>query len=140
MGASSSAGVASPDAASDPVPQRTGSDELPTSSMPAANGRSSPLMAHPVHLGSGAGEEADEDELLDEEDAGASSVSSVFTMCNSAIGAGVLSLPYAFRCAGAQIVHCKNRCVIYNALLSTPVVQHRWAGHICLARSAHSEY
>jgi hypothetical protein len=31
---------------------------------------------------------------------GASSVSSVFTLCNSAIGAGVLSLPYAFQCAG----------------------------------------
>lgn len=104
MGASSSADVTSHDAASVPVPQRTGSEELPTSSLPAANGRSRPLVAHPVHLGSGAGEEADEDELLDEEDAGASSVSSVFTMCNSAIGAGVLSLPYAFRCAGVQTV------------------------------------
>uniref|UniRef100_A0A383V4T9 Amino acid transporter transmembrane domain-containing protein n=1 Tax=Tetradesmus obliquus TaxID=3088 RepID=A0A383V4T9_TETOB len=31
---------------------------------------------------------------------GASSLSSVFTLCNSAIGAGVLSLPYAFQCAG----------------------------------------
>ena len=38
--------------------------------------------------------------MLLEEEAGASSVSSVFTLCNSAIGAGVLSLPYAFRCAG----------------------------------------
>ena len=32
---------------------------------------------------------------------GASSLGSVFTLCNSAIGAGVLSLPYAFKCAGA---------------------------------------
>ena len=31
---------------------------------------------------------------------GASSFSSVFTLCNSCIGAGVLSLPYAFRRAG----------------------------------------
>jgi sodium-coupled neutral amino acid transporter 7/8 len=31
---------------------------------------------------------------------GASSLSSVATLCNSAIGAGVLSLPYAFSCAG----------------------------------------
>ena len=34
------------------------------------------------------------------EEEGESSVSSVFTMCNSCIGAGVLSLPYAFYCAG----------------------------------------
>lgn len=31
---------------------------------------------------------------------GATSFSSVFTLCNSCIGAGVLSLPYAFRRAG----------------------------------------
>lgn len=31
---------------------------------------------------------------------GATSFSSVFTLCNSCIGAGVLSLPYAFRKAG----------------------------------------
>lgn len=31
---------------------------------------------------------------------GATSMSSVFTLCNSAVGAGVLSLPYAFQCAG----------------------------------------
>ena len=36
----------------------------------------------------------------DAESEGESSVSSVFTMCNSCIGAGVLSLPYAFLCAG----------------------------------------
>jgi len=28
-------------------------------------------------------------------------MSSVLTLCNSAIGAGVLSLPYAFRLSGA---------------------------------------
>lgn len=33
---------------------------------------------------------------------GATSLSSVFTLCNSAIGAGVLSLPYAFQCAGEE--------------------------------------
>lgn len=32
--------------------------------------------------------------------AGASSISSVFTLCNTAIGAGVLGLPFAFRCTG----------------------------------------
>lgn len=32
---------------------------------------------------------------------GATSLSSVFTLCNSCIGAGVLSLPYAFKKAGA---------------------------------------
>ncbi|KAF6255255.1 transmembrane amino acid transporter protein-domain-containing protein [Scenedesmus sp. NREL 46B-D3] len=31
---------------------------------------------------------------------GASSLSSVFTLCNTAIGAGVLGLPFAFRCSG----------------------------------------
>lgn len=35
-----------------------------------------------------------------QETGGASSLSSVATLCNSAVGAGVLSLPYAFRCAG----------------------------------------
>jgi hypothetical protein len=34
---------------------------------------------------------------------GLSSLSSVFTLCNSAIGAGVLSLPFAFRCAGKML-------------------------------------
>jgi hypothetical protein len=27
-------------------------------------------------------------------------MSSVFTLCNTAIGAGVLGLPFAFRCSG----------------------------------------
>lgn len=99
MGASSSTDVAAGDAANDPAPQRTASDELPASSLPVPPGTSSPLLAHPVRVA----EEASEDELLEEEDAGVSSVSSVFTMCNSAIGAGVLSLPYAFRCAGAHL-------------------------------------
>lgn len=39
---------------------------------------------------------------------GASSLSSVFTLCNSAIGAGVLSLPYAFQCAGATAAHASG--------------------------------
>ena len=37
---------------------------------------------------------------ISEDEEGSSSVSSVFTLCNSAIGAGVLSLPYAFRYSG----------------------------------------
>ena len=44
---------------------------------------------------------------LSDLDEGASSLGSVFTLCNSAIGAGVLSLPYAFKCAGApEQQHC----------------------------------
>ena len=38
-----------------------------------------------------------------EDEEGSSSVSSVFTLCNSAIGAGVLSLPYAFRKSGESL-------------------------------------
>lgn len=38
--------------------------------------------------------------LISEDEEGSSSMSSVFTLCNSAIGAGVLSLPYAFRKSG----------------------------------------
>ena len=34
---------------------------------------------------------------------GASTVSSVSTLCNTALGAGVLGLPFAFKCAGAQL-------------------------------------
>ena len=37
---------------------------------------------------------------ISEDADGSSSMSSVFTLCNSAIGAGVLSLPYAFRKSG----------------------------------------
>lgn len=37
---------------------------------------------------------------MEVQESGASSLSSVATLCNSAIGAGVLSLPFAFRCAG----------------------------------------
>lgn len=63
---------------------------------------------------------------ISEDQEGSSSVSSVFTLCNSAIGAGVLSLPYAFRYSGAE-----------RALLLTP-------GSICMhtacQRSAASCY
>lgn len=41
---------------------------------------------------------------------GATAVSSVFTLCNSAIGAGVLSLPFAFMRAG--LVGCFLLCVV----------------------------
>ena len=37
---------------------------------------------------------------ISEDDDGSTAMSSVFTLCNSAIGAGVLSLPYAFRKSG----------------------------------------
>ena len=37
----------------------------------------------------------------EDEQTGATPMSSVLTLCNSAIGAGVLSLPYAFRLSGA---------------------------------------
>lgn len=48
----------------------------------------------------------------------ASSWASVFTLCNSAIGAGVLSLPFAFQSAGerlesklgASMLACANTC------------------------------
>ena len=39
---------------------------------------------------------------ISEDEDGSSSMSSVFTLCNSAIGAGVLSLPYAFRKSGGS--------------------------------------
>lgn len=42
------------------------------------------------------------EEEEEEEQLGATPMSSVLTLCNSAIGAGVLSLPYAFRLSGAQ--------------------------------------
>jgi len=39
---------------------------------------------------------------INEDEDGSTSISSVFTLCNSAIGAGVLSLPYAFRKSGER--------------------------------------
>lgn len=114
MGTSSSTEATNGDAAAHVQPQRTASSELPPSSNPPPVGASSPLLAHPVRVP----EDPEEDELLEEEDSGASSVSSVFTMCNSAIGAGVLSLPYAFRCAGAERVMASNparRCPLVHA-------------------------
>jgi hypothetical protein len=68
-----------------------------------------PLAAHQISVGE---DEEDDNERTDGgasdssdsgSDGGASgatSASSVFTLCNSAIGAGVLSLPFAFRRAG----------------------------------------
>ena len=44
--------------------------------------------------------------IIGEEAEGETSVSSVFTLCNSAIGAGVLSLPFAFECAGMRYCGC----------------------------------
>ena len=53
-------------------------------------------------------------QIFEDED-GSSSMSSVFTLCNSAIGAGVLSLPYAFRKSGVSwplegMQLCKRLC------------------------------
>lgn len=42
--------------------------------------------------------------LISEDEEGSSSMSSVFTLCNSAIGAGVLSLPFAFRLSGIHSI------------------------------------
>jgi hypothetical protein len=42
--------------------------------------------------------------INENEEAGQSAVSSVATLCNSAVGAGVLSLPFAFRHAGRGLV------------------------------------
>lgn len=59
---------------------------------------------------------------------GASSVSSVFTLCNSAIGAGVLSLPYAFQCAGehnschSNHMTCKQRLNKLRSMLRQSLV------------------
>ncbi|CAK0787069.1 hypothetical protein CVIRNUC_010285 [Coccomyxa viridis] len=50
---------------------------------------------------------------ISEDEDGSSSMSSVFTLCNSAIGAGVLSLPYAFRKSG--LVGCFLLCIILGA-------------------------
>lgn len=76
------------------------SAELPPSTSAAPVGVSSP--GPDAHRVTDVAMELDEADLLEEESDGSSSVSSVFTLCNSAIGAGVLSLPYAFRCAGAH--------------------------------------
>lgn len=65
------------------------------------------LAAHRISVGEeleGGGSDPDRDAAAssdsDSDDSGATSASSVFTLCNSAIGAGVLSLPFAFRRAG----------------------------------------
>ena len=55
---------------------------------PGSSGR----ITATIHIKTEAEEEA--------EQLGASPMSSVLTLCNSAIGAGVLSLPYAFRLSG----------------------------------------
>ena len=49
------------------------------------------------------GNREDDDASSQASDEGASALSSVFTLCNSCIGAGVLSLPFAFMKAGASI-------------------------------------
>lgn len=47
-------------------------------------------------------EQDDGDSDYNSEQDGASALSSVFTLCNSCIGAGVLSLPFAFMKAGTS--------------------------------------
>ena len=59
------------------------------------------LAAHPLEETTATDLDADDSDSDDSDDgSGASSASSVFTLCNSAIGAGVLSLPFAFRRSG----------------------------------------
>lgn len=52
---------------------------------------------------------------ISEDEEGSSSMSSVFTLCNSAIGAGVLSLPYAFRYSGGrQLTSAREHVIRYT--------------------------
>lgn len=48
---------------------------------------------------------------------GQSSLASVFTLCNSCIGAGVLALPYALRCAGTLVVTLPSTHVVPTGLV-----------------------
>ena len=62
---------------------------------------------------------------ISEDEDGSSSMSSVFTLCNSAIGAGVLSLPYAFRKSGVfwslvGIKLCQLLCKDVPSTMSLP--------------------
>lgn len=67
--------------------------------------------------------------LISEDEEGSSSMSSVFTLCNSAIGAGVLSLPYAFRKSG--------ECIAMMLAHPAPSLKkaHCWWGSFCAAMS-----
>lgn len=131
MGTSSSAEAAGGNGAAEARPQRTTLSELPLSSNPPPSGAYRSPLAHPVRVPEEAEEEEEELEL-EEEDSGASSVSSVFTMCNSAIGAGVLSLPYAFRCAGAGRVMTSRPAGQYLQDHTCVSMSHRSCRALCL--------
>lgn len=67
-----------------------------------ANGRKATVIVSSHEGGRGPSLSPLPDYLLSDirQEGGASSWASVFTLCNSAIGAGVLSLPFAFQSAG----------------------------------------
>lgn len=88
---------------------------LPPSDLDAAeNGSDGPAIVR-IKVSPG-GTRPDVRILISEDEEGSSSMSSVFTLCNSAIGAGVLSLPYAFRKSG-QVTVCTPRACSRNSLL-----------------------
>jgi hypothetical protein len=53
---------------------------------------------------------------ISEDEEGSSSMSSVFTLCNSAIGAGVLSLPYAFRYSGEAAICLPGSMALHSLI------------------------
>lgn len=67
-----------------------------------SNGRKATIIVSTHEGGRGPSLSPLPDYLLSDirQEGGASSWASVFTLCNSAIGAGVLSLPFAFQSAG----------------------------------------
>ena len=67
------------------------------------NGNTEPSGPATVSIKARKGQPANLMIQITEDEEGSSSVSSVFTLCNSAIGAGVLSLPYAFRKSGESL-------------------------------------
>lgn len=79
-----------------------------------------------VSIKVGPGLKSDVRILISEDEEGSSSMSSVFTLCNSAIGAGVLSLPYAFRKSGVLIW----RLFIITALYPQQKESCFWCRHI----------
>lgn len=68
---------------------------------------------------------------ISEDEEGSSSMSSVFTLCNSAIGAGVLSLPYAFRKSGENLIALTQPEMCSTAPTS-PTDSHLCSVHIVL--------
>ena len=71
-----------------------------SSAMPGATPSDELDLPEGVPLNGDRHDDASEASEEEEEEEGASALSSVFTLCNSCIGAGVLSLPFAFMKAG----------------------------------------